>query len=81
VTWAGVVRLEPAAFSSRRCKSASPGQDTTAEDFRPWVCRLPGTQATLTGHVGTWAEHDAVLVAALMATAVIDVCDEQVSAV
>jgi osmotically-inducible protein OsmY len=31
---------------------------------------------TLTGHVRTWAEHDAVLVAALMARGVIDVRDE-----
>jgi osmotically-inducible protein OsmY len=31
---------------------------------------------TLTGHVRTWAEHDAVLVAALMARGVIDVCDD-----
>jgi hypothetical protein len=61
-------------------RSASPGQDTTAGDFRPGVCRLLGTQATLTGHVRTWAEHDAVLVAALMARGVVDVCDEQVSA-
>jgi osmotically-inducible protein OsmY len=30
---------------------------------------------TLTGHVRTWAEHDAVLVAALMAIGVIDVRD------
>jgi osmotically-inducible protein OsmY len=30
---------------------------------------------TLTGHVRTWAEHDAVLVAALMARGVIDVRD------
>jgi hypothetical protein len=50
------------------------------ETFVPWVCLLLGTQATLTGHVRTWAEHDAVLVAALMAGGVIDVCDEQVSA-
>ena len=63
-----------------RCKSASPGQDTTAGDFRPWVCLLLGTQARLTGHVRTLAEHDAVLVAALMARGVIDVCEERVSA-
>ena len=31
---------------------------------------------TLTGHVRTWAEHDAVLVAALMAQGAIDVRDE-----
>ena len=31
---------------------------------------------TLTGHVRTWAEHDAVLVAALMARGVIDVRDD-----
>ena len=31
---------------------------------------------TLTGHVRTWAEHDAVLGAALMARGVIDVRDE-----
>jgi osmotically-inducible protein OsmY len=31
---------------------------------------------TLTGHVRTWAEHDAVLAAALMARGVIDVRDE-----
>jgi osmotically-inducible protein OsmY len=31
---------------------------------------------TLTGHVRTWAKHDAVLVAALMARGVIDVRDE-----
>jgi osmotically-inducible protein OsmY len=30
---------------------------------------------TLTGHVHTWAEHDAVLGAALMARGVIDVRD------
>jgi len=30
---------------------------------------------TLTGHVRTWAEHDAVLAAALMARGVIDVHD------
>ncbi len=30
---------------------------------------------TLTGHVRTWAEHNAVLVAALMARGVIDVRD------
>jgi len=30
---------------------------------------------TLTGHVRTWAEHDAVIVAALMARGVIDVRD------
>jgi osmotically-inducible protein OsmY len=31
---------------------------------------------TLTGHVRTWAEHDAVVSAALMAQGVIDVRDE-----
>ena len=31
---------------------------------------------TLTGHVRTWAEHDAVLAAALMARGVIDVRDD-----
>ena len=31
---------------------------------------------TLTGHVRTWAEHDAVVVAALMARGVIDIRDE-----
>jgi osmotically-inducible protein OsmY len=31
---------------------------------------------TLTGHVRTWAEHDAVVGAALMARGVIDVRDE-----
>ena len=31
---------------------------------------------TLTGHVRTWAEHDAVLGAALMARGVIDIRDE-----
>jgi osmotically-inducible protein OsmY len=31
---------------------------------------------TLTGHVRTWAEHDAVVTAALMAAGVIDVRDE-----
>ena len=31
---------------------------------------------TLTGHVRTWAEHDAVAGAALMARAVIDISDE-----
>jgi osmotically-inducible protein OsmY len=31
---------------------------------------------TLTGHVRTWAEHDAVLDAAWMARGVIDVSDE-----
>ncbi len=31
---------------------------------------------TLTGHVRTWAEHDAVLDAAWMARGVIDVRDE-----
>ena len=31
---------------------------------------------TLTGHVRTWAEHDAVVVAALMAQGVIDIRDE-----
>src|SRR5262249_47570713 len=31
---------------------------------------------TLTGHVRTWAEHDAVVVAALMARGVIDVRDD-----
>jgi osmotically-inducible protein OsmY len=31
---------------------------------------------TLTGHVRTWAEHDAVLVAAMMARGVIDVRDD-----
>ena len=31
---------------------------------------------TLTGHVRTWAEHDAVVGAALMAQGVIDIRDE-----
>jgi osmotically-inducible protein OsmY len=31
---------------------------------------------TLTGHVRTWAEHDAVLSAAWMASGVIDVRDD-----
>jgi osmotically-inducible protein OsmY len=31
---------------------------------------------TLTGHVRTWAEHDAVLGAALMARGVVDIRDE-----
>ena len=62
----------------RAVRLARPGHD---HRVRPWVCRLPGTQATLTGHVRTWAEHDAVLVPALLVPAVIDVCDEQVSAV
>ena len=44
------------------------GSDVTA-DTRDGII-------TLTGHVRTWAEHDAVLVAALMARGVIDVRDE-----
>jgi osmotically-inducible protein OsmY len=35
-----------------------------------------GSIITLTGHVGTWAEHDAVIGAAWMARGVIDVDDE-----
>ncbi len=31
---------------------------------------------TLTGHVRTWAEHDAVIGAALMARGVVDIRDE-----
>ena len=31
---------------------------------------------TLTGHVRTWAEHDAVVGAALMARGVVDIRDE-----
>ena len=34
-----------------------------------------GGVITLTGHVRTWAEHDAVVAAALMARGVIDVRD------
>jgi osmotically-inducible protein OsmY len=33
---------------------------------------------TLTGHVRTWAEHDAVVGAALMARGVVDISDELV---
>ena len=35
-----------------------------------------GSTITLTGHVRTWAEHDAVIGAAWMARGVIDVRDE-----
>jgi osmotically-inducible protein OsmY len=37
---------------------------------------LDGSIITLTGHVGTWAEHDAVVGAAWMARGVIDVDDD-----
>jgi len=35
-----------------------------------------GNTVTLTGHVRTWAEHDAVVDAAWMATGVYDVIDD-----
>ena len=35
-----------------------------------------GNTVTLTGHVRTWAEHDAVIDAAWMATGVYDVRDD-----
>jgi osmotically-inducible protein OsmY len=35
-----------------------------------------GSVITLTGHVRTWAEHDAVVNAASMARGVIDIDDE-----
>jgi osmotically-inducible protein OsmY len=35
-----------------------------------------GNTVTLTGHVRTWAEHDAVAAAAWMASGVMDVVDE-----
>jgi osmotically-inducible protein OsmY len=35
-----------------------------------------GTTVTLTGHVRTWAEHDAVVAAAWMASGVMDVVDQ-----
>ncbi len=35
-----------------------------------------GNTVTLTGHVRTWAEHDAVVAAAWMASGVMDVADE-----
>ncbi len=35
-----------------------------------------GSTITLTGHVGTWAEHDAVVDAAWMARGVVDVRDD-----
>jgi len=38
--------------------------------------RSDGSIITLTGHVRTWAEHDAVVGAAWMARGVIDVDDE-----
>jgi osmotically-inducible protein OsmY len=38
--------------------------------------RLSGTGVTLSGHVRTWAEHDAAVGAAWMATGVFDVRDE-----
>jgi osmotically-inducible protein OsmY len=44
------------------------GSDVTEE--------TKGNVITLTGHVRSWAEHDAVLTAALMARGVIDVRDE-----
>jgi len=44
------------------------GSDVTAETKDGII--------TLTGHVRTWAEHDAVVSAALMAQGVIDVRDE-----
>jgi osmotically-inducible protein OsmY len=37
---------------------------------------VKGSVITLTGHVGTWAEHDAAVGAAWMATGVIDVRDD-----
>ena len=37
---------------------------------------VKGSVITLTGHVGTWAEHDAAVSAAWMATGVIDVRDD-----
>ena len=44
------------------------GSDVTAETVDNVI--------TLTGHVRTWAEHDAVVVAAQMARGVIDVRDD-----
>jgi hypothetical protein len=38
--------------------------------------RTSGTTVTLTGHVRTWAEHDAVIAAAWMASGVMDVADQ-----
>ena len=46
---------------------------------RPRVASASDTRdgiITLTGHVRTWAEHDAVVGAALMARGVIDIRDE-----
>lgn len=42
------------------------------------VVGTDGNAVTLTGHVGTWAEHDAVIDAAWMTPAVYDVYDELV---
>jgi len=39
------------------------------------IVETTGNTVTLTGHVATWAEHDAILNAAWMAPAVCDVCD------
>ena len=40
------------------------------------VVDTKGNTVTLNGHVETWAEHDAVVEAAWMATGVYDVRDE-----
>jgi len=65
-----------------RCAGASawPALPPCGGSFRNYTESIPwkqrkGSVITLTGHVRTWAEHDAVVGAAWMARGVIDVDD------
>jgi hypothetical protein len=64
-----------------RNKANNPTQTSSSApctDRYCWAAQKPSTKdgiITLTGHVRTWAEHDAVIDAAQMAIGVIDVRD------
>ena len=60
---------------SRHAPSACQGGDLIPDDSDV-VVDTNGNTVMLNGHVRTWAEHDAVVDAAWMATGVYDVRDE-----
>ena len=75
------VLTEPPAGCRKTCRDTLPVQDALdryalVPDDSDVAVGTSGNAVALTGHVRTWAEHDAVVAAAWMAEGVMDVVDE-----